>query len=382
MSASRQKFDVYLSFRGYDTGHNFIRSFYRELDGRNIRTFKNDKQWESGATISPELIRRAMEESIFAIVVLSVRYTASPWCLEELVKIMDLEKVGSIEVIPIFYGVEPSHVRRQIGVVAEHFEKHEGGEYPEKVLSWRQALTNLANISGYSSYHWEDDSEMIGEITDTISKNLLLAQPKRSGSKLVEIDTHMEAIHRLLDLNSNKDVKVIGIWARGGNERSALAKFVYENISQHFESHCFFKNVKRISQHLHQEFLSSMKWISQDRHKVYLESVKKISQDRHKEYLESLKKISQDRHMSHLHKEFLIWIQGQSLSESRLKNKKVLLVADDVDKLEQLEALAEYFNNFGPGSRVIITTQDKQLLKSFGVTLVYELGLLYIPDSS
>jgi len=56
--------------------------------------------------------------------------------------------------MPIFYGVDPCHVRRQIGEVAEQFKKHEGREDHEKVLSWRQALTNLASISGDCSWKW------------------------------------------------------------------------------------------------------------------------------------------------------------------------------------------------------------------------------------
>ncbi|XP_019083324.1 PREDICTED: TMV resistance protein N-like isoform X1 [Camelina sativa] len=324
------KFDVFLSFRGLDTRRNLISFLYNELIRRNIRTFKDDKELERGRRISPELVR-AIQESRFAVVVVSVNYAASPWCLEELVKIMDFENKGSITVMPVFYGVDPCHVRRQIGLVEEQFKKHEDREDHEKVLSWRQALTNLASISGDCSWKWEDDSKMVDEITDKISKRLMIDTTRSNGSDLVGIDAHMKALHRLLDLNSKKTVRVIGIWARGGNGRSALAKFVYQNICQHFESHCF---------------------------------------------LESVKRISQDRQMSHLHEEFMIRIQGECLSKLRLKNQKVLLVADDVNKLEQLDALAEDFNCFGPGSIVIITTQDKQLLISSGIKLVYEVELL------
>jgi len=51
-------------------------------------------------------------------------------------------------------------------------------------------------------------------------------------------------------------------------------------------------------------------------------------------------------------------------------------VANDVDKLEQFDALAEEFSWFGPGSRIIITTQDRQLLISSVVRSVYEVELL------
>ncbi|CAN7130174.1 unnamed protein product [Brassica rapa subsp. narinosa] len=323
-TTSLRKYDVFLSFRGPDTRRNFISFLYKELVQRNIRTFKDDKELESGQKISPEL-DRAIEESKFAVVVVSANYAASTWCLEELVKIMDVENKGSLTVIPVFHGVDPCHVRRQIGQVAVQLEKHEMREDREKVLSWRQALTNLASISGVCTLKWEDDSMMVDEIAKRISTVIdTTRKPTRTGSNLVGIDAHMKALSRLLDLNSKKNVRVVGIWARGGNGRSALAKFVYKNICQHFESHCFLENVKRISQ---------------------------------------------DRHMSHLRQEVLKRVQVES-------NQKVLLVANEVNKLEHFDALAEDFSCFGPGSIVIITTQDKQLLVSAGIKLVYEVELL------
>ncbi|CAN6565188.1 unnamed protein product [Malus baccata var. baccata] len=45
-----------------------------------------------------------------------------------------------------------------------------------------------------------------------------------------------------------------------------------------------------------------------------------------------------------------------------LGQRKVLIVVDDVDKLEQIEALLGEQHSFGGGSRIIITTRDSQLL--------------------
>ncbi|CAH2066989.1 unnamed protein product [Thlaspi arvense] len=392
-SFTPQRFDVFLSFRGADTRKNFVSFLYKELEAKGIRTFMDDKELVRGRAISPEL-RQAIKSSRYAIVVVSANYPASSWCLEELRAILKLHEKGLLTVMPIFYEVDPSHVGRQIGEVAKQFKKHEKRNNRDKVKSWRSALTKLAGLSGECSKNWEDDSKLVDGITEKISKMMSSATPSNgnsligieqhmnelyplmdlnsneevrvvgiwgrgsigrsalarhveddsmlvdkitekisisitetrtsNGSNLVGIDAHMKALSRLLDLNSKKSVRVIGIWARGGNGRSALAKHVYRNIRQHFESHCFLENVKRISQ---------------------------------------------DRHMSHLHDEILVRIPGECLS---LKNQRVLLVADDVDKLEQLDALAEDFNCFGPGSVVIITTQDKQLLHSFGIKLVYE----------
>ena len=53
---------------------------------------------------------------------------------------------------------------------------------------------------------------------------------------------------------------------------------------------------------------------------------------------------------------------GAEMIQTRLCNKKVLLVLDDVDDSQQLEFLAESNEWFGPGSRIIITTRDMHLL--------------------
>jgi len=152
-SPTATKYDVFLSFRGLDTRRNFISFLYKELVRRKIRTFKDDVELQSGRRIASDLLA-AIENSKIAVVIISKNYSASPWCLQELVMIMDVEKKGSIIVMPIFYNVEPAHVRRQIEQVAKQFRKHEGRENYETVVSWRQALTNLASISGHCSRDW------------------------------------------------------------------------------------------------------------------------------------------------------------------------------------------------------------------------------------
>lgn len=170
----------------------------------------------------------------------------------------------------------------------------------------------------------------------------MFSETPSNGNNLVGIDEHMSQLYPLLGLDSNESVRVIGIWGRGSIGRSALARHVYENISHHFEAHCFLENVRRISLHCRK---------------------------------------------SHIQEELLSKMQGEGLNtrsshrclnaiKARLRNKKILIVANDVDKIEQLDALAEEFSWFGSGSRIIITTQDRQLLISSVVKSVYEVELL------
>ena len=64
--------------------------------------------------------------------------------------------------------------------------------------------------------------------------------------------------------------------------------------------------------------------------------------------------------------------RGVPIIKHRLHQKKVLLVLDDVDKLEQLWGIVGGPDWFGFGSRVIITTRDNHLLVSHGIQRKYD----------
>ena len=141
-------YDVFLSFRGEDTRFNFTDHLYANLIRRGIHTFRDDSL-KRGEEIAPELLK-AIEESRFSLVVFSENYARSRWCLDELVKIMKCRKEMKQTVVPIFYHVDPSHVRHQEERFGEAFSnyKDDTEEMKEKLQSWRSALTEAANISG------------------------------------------------------------------------------------------------------------------------------------------------------------------------------------------------------------------------------------------
>lgn len=143
-------YDVFLSFRGEDVRKNFVDHLYSALQQRGIYTFKDDEKLERGKSISSAL-EKAIEESSIAVVVFSQHYADSTWCLEELVKIMECREVKGQVVLPIFYSVDPSTVRKQRGSFKEAFGRHEETfqNEEEKVKKWRTLLKDVANLSGY-----------------------------------------------------------------------------------------------------------------------------------------------------------------------------------------------------------------------------------------
>ena len=113
-------------------------------------TFRDEENLEIGKPISPELLK-AIKESRFVVVILSRNFASSTWCLDELTKIIGCVKEMTTTVMPIFYDVDPSHVRKQTGAFAQAFSEHEERfkDNIEKVQSWRAALEEVANLKGW-----------------------------------------------------------------------------------------------------------------------------------------------------------------------------------------------------------------------------------------
>ncbi|XP_021827375.1 TMV resistance protein N-like [Prunus avium] len=120
----RCTYDAFLSFRGTDTRRGFTDHLYRALEVAGIHTFRDDDEIERGANISAEL-QKAIQESRVSIIVFSKDYASSRWCLDELVTIMDRRETNEHMVMPIFYDVDPSHVRNQTGIFEEAFARHQ-----------------------------------------------------------------------------------------------------------------------------------------------------------------------------------------------------------------------------------------------------------------
>lgn len=143
------KFDVFLSFRGDDTRNNFTDHLYTALHQKGILTFRDNEELRRGRAIAPELFK-AIEESRIAVVIFSRNYASSTCCLDELAKIVDCMNQSGLVVLPVFYDLQPTEVRRQTGHFEAAFARHElSKDYIDNVKTWRQALTQVANLSGW-----------------------------------------------------------------------------------------------------------------------------------------------------------------------------------------------------------------------------------------
>ncbi|PHT99674.1 TMV resistance protein N [Capsicum chinense] len=236
-------------------------------------------------------------------------------------------------VIPIFYDVDPSHVRNQRGDFEKSFEEYElkykdDVEGMQKVQRWRTALTDAANLKGHDIRDG-NESEKIQQIVDRISSKLYKTGYSLSSLQdVVGVNAHLEKLKPLHQIEIN-DVRMVGIWGIGGVGKTTVARAIFDTLSYRFKAACFLadvkENAKRNQLHSLQNILLS----------------------------ELLRK--KDDYINNK-------LDGKSMIPKRLRYMKVLIVLDDIDHSDHLEYLAGGFHWFGGGSRVVITTRNRQLI--------------------
>ncbi|KAM7486875.1 hypothetical protein LguiA_002884 [Lonicera macranthoides] len=337
------QYDVFLSFRGEDIRKTFIDHLYSALERSGIYTFKDDVRLERGESIAPALLK-AIDESMIAVVVFSKNYASSRWCLEELAKIMDRRGPHTL-VIPIFYDVHPTQVRNpdEQGYFGDNIiSQHQ--HHPAKLETWRKALKDAGNLSGYVLNNTADGHE--AKFIDIFVQYIWSKLPDMISSedeRLVGMKSRIEEVTSLLlDVESDPVRRIVGIWGLSGIGKSTLAKAVFRLIKNQFQAACFLEEVGEESK----------------RHGVRYLLEKQLSQ---------LLKVNDLKINNEC--------DGDQIMR-RLRFKSVLLVLDDVDHLDQLDVLAGKHRLFGPGSRIIITTRNRQLLVAHGVDEIYQARLL------
>ncbi|XP_059665517.1 disease resistance protein RUN1-like [Cornus florida] len=350
-SSPRWNYDVFLSFRGEDTCKNFVDHLYMALQQKGIHTFKDDEKLQRGKSISSELLK-AIKESKFAIIIFSKNYASSSWCLDELIQIIECRNKVGQTILPIFYNVDPSQVRKQKGSFAEAFAKHEenfGEEDKEKVQKWRAALVEVANLSGWDLNDVANghEAKCIQKIVQEIIKKLKHI-PLYVAKYEVGIDSRVNKVIALLN-NGSKDVCTVGICGTGGIGKTTIAKVVFNRIFHQFEGCCFLSDVKEVS----------------ERHNGLTNLQQQLLNDTLME---------EDIKMSNVH-------YGINVIKRRLRYKKVLEVLDNVDSLKQLESLVGANDWFGFGSRIIVTTRNERLLVENKVDEMYKVELLNDDES-
>uniref|UniRef100_A0A2K2AAY0 ADP-ribosyl cyclase/cyclic ADP-ribose hydrolase n=1 Tax=Populus trichocarpa TaxID=3694 RepID=A0A2K2AAY0_POPTR len=196
--------------------------------------------------------------------------------------------------------------------------------------------------------HCRDEIKLIEEIVSDIQKKLHHEpSPSIDAERLVGMKSRVKDIDSLLSFGST-GVLIVGIWGMGGIGKSTTAEAVYHRNCSKFEGHCFFQNVREESQkhgidHVRQEILGEVleKKDMTIRTKVLPPAIKRM-----------------------------------------LQRKKVLIVLDDVNDPQVLKYLLGEDGLFGQGSRIMVTSRDRQvLINECDEDKIYEVEILEEDDA-
>ncbi|XVE80844.1 hypothetical protein DITRI_Ditri15bG0013300 [Diplodiscus trichospermus] len=342
-STSRCSYDVFLSFRGADTRKNFTDHLYTALVQAGVHSFRDNEKIERGKNIHDE-IKNAILHSKFFIIVFSKEFASSTWCLDELVKILEHRRSPQHTILPIFYDVDPNQVKNQTRSYAEAFFKHEENFKSEKdmVQKWRAALKQVAEMGGMVLQD-RHESQFIQDIVKQVQKKLdhtTLYVP----SYLVGIDSLVRHINWWLEKDESNKVGIATICGLGGIGKTTIAKVVYNQNIQNFEAYSFLANVRETSE----EYNGLVRLQRQLISNIFKGKAQKI--------------YNAD--------------DGINKIKVIVCCRRVLLVLDDVDDMEKINKIIGTQIPFHLGSKIIITSRNKNLLTFPSISQLFGLESL------
>ncbi|XP_015084526.1 TMV resistance protein N-like [Solanum pennellii] len=357
-----KSYDVFLSFKSEDTGKNFTNHLSRALNQAGFRTFEggdDNNESRREEEIKSELFK-AIQDSKMCIIVFSQNYASSSWCLDQLVSILEYKMKFACMILPIFHHVDPSNLRKHKGSFGEALNRHEEKfkcervdekEYWEdKLKKWKDALSQAADLAGMVLEN-QHESTFIKKVINVISTRL--SRPALYiASCSIGIHRRARPINSWVqdDGSNNSNIGILLVCGIGGIGKTTLAKFVYNLNFGYFEISCFLANIRETSKlpngliALQKQLLSIL---------LKNEKVKISSVD-----------------------------EGIIKIRNALCYRKVLLVLDDVDEPDLVEAIFDMKDWFGFGSKIIVTTRHKSLLRPQLGHEVHEVGILYTVEAN
>ncbi|KAH0745789.1 hypothetical protein KY285_007446 [Solanum tuberosum] len=246
----------------------------------------------------------------------------------------------------MFHDVDPSDIRKHKGKIGEALALLEQSSGRESVERWRQALAEIADFGGMVLQNQADghESKFIRKIVNVvISRSGLYVAPH-----LIGIERRARHINSWMQ-DGSSDVGLLVVCGMGGIGKTTLAKFIYMSNFYVFEGSSCVLNIREVSKQpnglvkLQKQILSEILKKDKERVSCVDEGIVKIS--------------------------------------DAVSGKRVLLVLDDVDDSDQVNAVLGMKSLFYPGSKIVITTRQKHILNPHLVDKVYRVETLYRDES-
>ncbi|XP_039161311.1 disease resistance protein RUN1-like [Eucalyptus grandis] len=226
--------------------------------------------------------------------------------------------------LPIFSEGYASSAWLKRGWYGEDLLWHEGFYGKETVREWREALKAVTDLKGWDVPKFGLGKLLVRELSIKLKKG-----QKVLPDHLVGIDDRVKDVMQLLDCGS-MDRRFFIVHGMGGIGKTTLAKAVFNEIAPLFDGCSFLSVVQERSQcdgivSLQNQLLSDILKRSLVVHNVD---------------------------------------DGVNMIQERFRNKRVLIVLDDVDEIKHHVELIGNPACLSPGSRIIVTTRNKDLLRT------------------
>ncbi|XP_059064371.1 disease resistance protein Roq1-like [Cryptomeria japonica] len=359
VSESTKIYDVFINHRGPDVKDALARQLYDSLEELGIRSFLDKEEIEIGHSF-PSTIETAIRSAAVHIAIFSKGYAESPWCLAELV----LMQQSQAKIIPVFYDVKPWELRYiEKGAYAGAFiEYGKKSRYQEKHKEWKEALQSISFTTGYEMNNLNDCQSIVSEVEKEVQRRRFLYVAKYPvGLDKLVVDFERRCLRELVQDFENQcgvnegekgKAQIVGIFGMGGIGKTTLSKELFNLKRPQYTRACFLFDVREASA------------------RCDLPSLQ----------MKLLKDLFGEKELTFQSAE-----EGSSCIWNRIERSSslsFLIVLDDIDHLEQLDALFITHMVKKPGNTlVIITTRDVGVLISAGIQVGYHLKGMDVDDA-